>query len=122
MKRGWEAILDQRSLLFLALSLCSLSHPTAGYYRHMHILSHTQNKTKISMIIVFQPVGVTKQGDHSAFLTGEGRLKVFLNAGSEESSVPPVRPQNPISLALSLEASWHLGRPRGKWLTRGGLW
>lgn len=46
----------------LCLALCSLSRHAAGYFRHMHTLSHTQNKTEISMTIVLQPVGITKQG------------------------------------------------------------
>lgn len=82
MKGGWEAILDQCCVVLG--SLCSLSHPTAGYYTHTH--SHTQNTTDISMTIVFQPVGVTKQGDHSAFLTEEERVKVLFGARPKESS------------------------------------
>lgn len=69
MKGGQAAILDQRCV-FLG-SLCSLSHPTAGYYTH----THTENTTDISMTIVFQPVG-TKQGDRSEVLTEEERVKV----------------------------------------------
>lgn len=78
MKGGREAILDQRCVVLG--SLCSLSHPTAGYYTHRHTHAYTQkqNTTEISMTIVFQPVGETKQGDHSVFLTGEERVKVAL--------------------------------------------
>ena len=64
------------------------------------------------MTIVFQPVGVTKQGDHSAFLTEEVRFKVSLRAGREESSAPPVRPQNQMSRTVTLEASWCPGSLR----------
>ena len=112
MKGGREAILNQRCVVLG--SLCSLSHPSAGYYTHTHTHTHThkQNTTEISMTIVFQPVGVTKQGDHSAFLTEEERFKVSLSVGPEESSAPPVRPQNQISRMVTLEASWCLGSTR----------
>lgn len=60
------------------------------------------------MTIMFQPVGVTKQGDHSAFLTGEETMKVSLGAGPEESSAPPVRPQHQINRVMASEASWRL--------------
>lgn len=60
------------------LGCSSLVYPTPLWgITHTCAHSHTQNKTEISMTIVFQPKGVTKQDDHSAFLTGQGTCSVL---------------------------------------------
>lgn len=107
MKGGREAILE-RGCVVLG-SLCSLSHPTAGYYPHAH--THKQNTTEISMTIVFQPVGVTKQGDHSVFLTDEERVKVSLTVQVQ---------RNHLLCWLGPKTQIRLKRQAGVWAAQRG--
>lgn len=96
MKGGREAILDQRCVVLG--SLCSLSHPTAGYYTHTRTHIYTQAKHNRDFHDNSVPAsGSNKAGWPQCISHRGGEGESLTRAGPEESSAPLVRPQNQIS-------------------------